>query len=161
MQQIYKQFSLIFFMYNWTDWNLTNPQDFLVGGVLGAAFATIVFVLVLVLIAIYVYFALAWYAIAKKRGHKKPWLAWIPFANIAMWFQLGGFHWAWIFLIVIPFVGWIAVGVLFIISNWRVFEKLRYSGWLALSPLLGLIWGGLGTLAYGIVIGIVAWRKKR
>jgi len=148
-------------MANWTDWNLTSPQDFLVGGALGATLAAIIFVLVLVLLAIYLYFAFAWYTIAKKRGHKKPWLAWIPFANIAMWLQLGGFHWAWVFLLIIPIAGWIAVGVLFIISNWRVFEKLKYPGWLALSPLLGVIWNGLGTLSYGIVVGIVAWKKKR
>lgn len=147
--------------WNWTDWNITSPQDFLVGGALGAAFATVVFVLVLILIAIYVYFAWAWYTIAKKRGHRKPWLAWIPVANIALWLQLGGFHWAWVFLLLIPIAGWIAVGILFIISNWRVFEKLKYPGWLALAPLLGLIWNGLGTLAYGIFVGIIAWRKKK
>jgi len=141
---------------NWTDY-----QDAIVGGALGAALATLIFLMVLLLLALYVYFALAWYRIAKKRKHKKPWLAWIPIANIAMWLQMGGFHWAWIFLIIIPFAGWVAVGALFIISNWRVFEKLKYPGWLALAPLLGLIGGGLGTLAYGIVIGIVAWRKKR
>jgi len=148
-------------MYNLINWNLTKPEDFIIGGALGAVLATVFFILILILIAIYVYFALAWYTIAKKRGHKHPWLAWIPFANVAMWLQLGGFHWAWVFLLVIPIVGWIAVGVLFIISNWIVFEKLKYPGWLALSPLLGLIWGGLGTLAYGIVIGIVAWEKNK
>ncbi len=28
------------------------------------------------------------------------------------------------------------------------------------NTLLGIFGGGLGTLAYGIVIGIVAWKKK-
>ena len=142
------------------NWNWTSPQDALLGGAIGAALATLLIVLLIVLVALYVYFALAWYTIAKKMKHKKPWLAWIPFANIAMWLQLGGFHWAWIFLVLIPFLGWAAVGVLFIMASWKVFEKLKYPGWLALSPLLGLLGGGLGTLAYGIVIGIIAWKKK-
>ena len=146
-------------MYNWTG-NLTDYQTALLGGTLGALLATLLIVMLILLIAIYVYFALAWYTIAKRRGYKKPWIAWVPVANIAMWLQLGGFHWAWIFLLLIPIAGWAAVGVMFIISNWRVFEKLRYPGWLALSPLLGFIMGGLGTLAYGIVIGFVAWKKR-
>jgi hypothetical protein len=140
---------------------MANYRDALVGGSIGAALAAILIILLIVLVALYVYFALAWYTIAKKMKYRRPWLAWIPFANIAMWLQLGGFHWAWVFLMIIPVIGWIAIGVLFIISSWRVFEKLRYPGWLALSPLLGLLGGGLGTLAYGVVIGIVAWRKKR
>ncbi len=147
--------------WNWSAWNNTRFQDAIVGGAIGAALATLLIVLVIVLIAIYIYFALAWYTIAKKRGHKHPWLAWIPFANIAMWLQMGGFHWAWIFLMLIPIAGWIAVFVLFIISSWRVFEKLRYPGWLALSPLLGVGISGLGTLVYGIIIGVIAWGKKR
>ena len=146
--------------------NLSNlnasefPQLFL-GGVVGAALATFIIVAFLVFVAVYIYFALSWYAIAKKRKHSKPWLAWIPVANIAMWLQMGGFHWAWIFLILIPIAGWIAVGVLFIVASWKVFEKLKYPGWLSLSPLLSIIAGGLGTIAYGIVIGFVAWNKKR
>ena len=143
----------------WDVWsNLTEFNQGLLGGV---ALAIVIFVMLLIFIALYLYFSLAWYSIAKKMKHRKPWLAWIPIANIAMWLQLGGFHWAWIFAILVPIVGFIAVGVLFIISNWRVFEKLKYPGWLALAPLLGFIGGGLGTIAYGIVIGIVAWRKKR
>jgi len=148
-------------MYNYMgNWNWTNYQDALIGGAIGAALATLLFVLLLVLIALYIYFALASYNIAKKMKHRKPWLAWIPFANIAMWLQLGGFHWAWIFLLLVPIAGIVAVGFLFIMANWRVFEKLKYPGWLALSPLLCLVWGGFGTLVYGIVIGIVAWKKK-
>jgi len=145
---------------NYLNLNSSDYGNAFFGGAFWAAIAAIIILALLILIAVYVYFALAWYKIAKRRGHKHPWLAWIPFANIAMWLQLGGFHWAWVFLLVIPVAGWIAVGVLFIVSNWRVFEKLKYPGWLALSPLLGVIFGGLGTVAYGIVIGFVAWKKK-
>jgi hypothetical protein len=148
-------------MFNeWSAGNFTNYQNALVGGALGAFLATLLIVMLVILIAIYVYFSLAWYSIAKKRGYKKPWIACIPIANIAMWLQMGGFHWAWIFLLLIPLFGWVALGVLFIISSWRVFEKLKYPGWWALSPLLGFVIGGLGTLAYGIVIGIIAWKKR-
>jgi len=152
-------------MYNFTNMDWENFKEAFIGGAiggaLGALLATIIILLIITLIVLYVYFALAWYAIAKKRGYKKPWLAWIPFANIAMWLQMGGFHWAWIFLMIIPIAGWIAVGVLFIISSWRVFEKLNYPGWWSLALLLDILGFGLGTLAYGIVIGIIAWKKKR
>ena len=152
-------------MYNYlselANWNLTDYQNEVLAGVVGAALATFIIIAIIVFIAIYVYFAAAWYTIAKRMKHKKPWLAWIPFANIALWLQLGGFHWAWVFLVLIPIAGWIALGVLFIISNWKVFEKLKYPGWLSLSPLLGIIAGGLGTIAYGVVIGFVAWKRKR
>jgi|TARA_Y100000310_G_scaffold256634_1_gene264470 hypothetical protein len=34
----------------------------------------------------------------------------IPFANSAMRLQLGKkFHWAWVFLYLIPIIGWIAI----------------------------------------------------
>jgi len=120
------------------------------------------FILFLFLIAVYIYFALAWKKIAEKRKYKRPWLAWIPFANISMWLQMGGFHWAWVFLMLIPVLGWVAIGVLMIISHWRVFEALKYSGWLSLSLILDLIPGitGIGIIAYGIIIGIIAWKKR-
>ena len=151
-------------MYDFTNFDYMNMSGFqqaVLGGALGTLLAAFLFLAIIILLAVYFYFAFAWYTIAKKRGYKKAWLAWIPFANIAMWLQLGGFHWAWVFLMIIPIAGWIAVGVLFIISNWRVFEKLNYPGWLSLSPLLGTVAGGLGTIAYGIVIGFVAWKKRR
>ena len=142
-------------VYNYTD-AINNWQDVFTGGIIGGLLVLGLWLM----IVIYVYFALAFYTIAKKSKHKKPWLAWIPFANISLWLQMGGFHWAWVFLLLIPIAGWIAVGVLFIISNWRVFEKLKYPGWLGLSPLLNFFLGGIGTLIYGVVIGIIAWKKK-
>jgi len=110
----------------------------------------------LISLVFYIYFALAWSTIAKKLKYKRPWLAWIPFANISMMFQLGGFHWAWIFLVLIPVLGWITLLVLMIISNWRVFEKRKYPGWFSLS----LIIPQLGGILYLIVIGFVAWNDR-
>jgi len=151
-------------MYNITSINFENFKEAFIGGAiggaLGALLATMIILLIVLLISLYVYFALAWYAIAKKRKHKKPWLAWVPIANIAMWLQMGGFHWAWIFLIFIPIAGWIALVILFIISSWRVFKKLKYPGWWSLAILLDGLGFGLGTLLYGIAIGIIAWKKR-
>ena len=135
------------------------------GGQLAALIALGVFAVILALIAlavIYVYTSWAWMTIARKLKHKHPWLAWIPIANGAMVLQLGGFHWAWIFLILIPFLGWIALAVLGIISCCRIFEKRKYPGWLALIPILGFVpWlGGLASLAFLIILGFVAWKDQ-
>ena len=127
------------------------------GGIIGGLLAVGIFFLVLVSFGVYIYTAFAWMTIAKKVKHKKPWLAWIPFANISMWLQMGGFHWALIFLILIPVLGWIALLVLMIISHWRVFEKLKYPGWLSLSMIIPKV----GGILYLIAIGFVAWAKKK
>jgi len=110
-------------------------------------------------VALYIYFALALQSIAKKLKYKNPWFAWIPCLNIAMTLQLGGFHWAWVFLVLgcwIPVVGAIiclALLVLMIISFWKIFEKLKYPGALSLLLLL--------PLARVIMIGIAAWSKRK
>jgi len=132
-------------------------------GPYAAFFGALLVLGIIICIAMYVYFALAWSTIAKKLGHKKPWLAWIPFANMALVLQLGGFHWAWIFLILIPVLGWIALAVLFIISTWRVYEKRKYPGWLSLITLGGWIpaIGGLFSLASLIILGLVAWQDRK
>ncbi len=110
-----------------------------------------------IILAFYVYFALAWSTIAKKLKYKRSWLAWIPFANLAMILQLGGFHWALIFLLLIPIVGWIAILVLLIIASWRIFEKRKYPGWFSLSMVIPQV----GGILYLIAIGFVAWKDKR
>jgi hypothetical protein len=129
------------------------------GGAFGVLVALGILVLILVLAAVYVYFALAWQTTAKKLKYKRPWLAWIPFANLAMILSIGGFHWAWIFLLVIPFLGWLAVYVLLIIATWKILEKRNYPGWLSLSMIVPKI----GGILYLILIGFTAWadRKKR
>lgn len=129
---------------------------------LGALLAMGIMALTMMMLAVYVYSALAWSTIAKKLRYDKPWLAWIPIANVALVLQLGGFHWAWTFLIVIPIVGWIAIAILAIIATWRIFEKRKYPGWLSLIPLGGFIpiVGWIATVAFLIILGMVAWGKK-
>jgi hypothetical protein len=115
-----------------------------------------ILILLLIFLAFYIYFAMAWMTIAKKLKYKKAWLAWIPFANISMILRLGGFHWAWVFLILIPYLGWLALTVLCIIATWRIFEKRNYPGWFSLSMIIPQV----GFILYLIAIGFVAWKDK-
>ena len=126
------------------------------GALIGLGFA----ILFLIFVAFYIYTSFVWMDIAKKLKYKNSWLAWIPFARWAMILQLGNFHWALIFLALIPILGWIALGVLLIIATWRVFEKRKYPGFLALLPVLGFLpaVGGLASLAFLILLGFVAWK---
>lgn len=140
-------------------WNGTwNGQvsDFFVGGVVAGLVAIGIMLAVLVFAAVYIYFAYAWMTIARKLKYKNSWLAWVPFANLAMILQLGGFHWAWIFLLLIPFLGWIAVLVLLVIATWRIFEKRKYPGWFSLSMVIPKA----GLILYLVALGFVAWGKK-
>ncbi len=131
------------------------------GGLTGAALAFLGALALVFWVAVYVYHAWAWMRIGKNMKYKYPWLAWIPFAGSAMRLQLGGFHWAWIFLLLIPVFGWLAVIVLLTISIWRVFENQKYPGWLALAfPLMFVPKIDVAGIIYLIVIGLVAWRKK-
>ena len=141
-------------------WNGTlNGQmsDFLVGGAIAGLIAIGVLIAFLIFAAVYIYFAYAWMTIAKKLKYKNSWLAWIPFANLSMILELGGFHWAWIFLILVPFLGWIALFVLLVIATWRIFEKRKYPGWFSLSMVIPKA----GMILYLVAIGFVAWGKKK
>ena len=113
--------------------------------------------MVLYVVTFYVIHSLTWMTIARKLKHKYSWLAWIPIANLAMIFQLGGFHWALIFLILIPFFGWIALLVLGIIATWRIFEKRKYPGWFSLSVIIPKV----GGILYLIALGFVAWKERK
>jgi len=111
----------------------------------------------IIMLAVYIYSAMAWMTIARKLKYKYPWLAWIPIANIAMVLQLGGFHWAWTFLIVIPIIGWLALLVLCIIATWKIFVKRNYPGWFSLAMIIPQV----GGILYLIAIGFVAWKDKK
>ena len=142
---------------------LSNPEvigsfaNGFYGGLFGAIVALSILAAIIIFAAVYAYLALAWQAIATKFKYKNSWLAWIPFANLAMILQLGGFHWAWIFLLLIPVLGWIAVFVLLVIATWHIFEARRYPGWYSLSMVIPKV----GAILYLIAIGFVAWKDKK
>ena len=129
-----------------------NWSDFFVGGMASLGLA----LMIILLIGGYVYFSYAWMVIARKLEYKNTWFAWIPIANEAMILQLGEFNWLWIFLILIPILGWIALSVLSIIATWRIFEKRKYPGWFSLSMIIPRI----GGILYLIAIGLAAWKDK-
>lgn len=129
-----------------------------IGGMVGGALIALgIFVVLLLLAGVYVYTSLAWYSIAKKLKYKKTWLAWIPIVRTVIALELGGFHWALIFLIFVPVLGWIALFVLFIISFWKICAKANYPGWFS----LGILIPEIGGLLYFIALGIVAWSSKK
>jgi len=138
--------------------NFTGEQisGFIAGGVIGSLIGIGILFAILFFIGLYVYHSLAWMTIARKLKYKYPWLAWIPFANIAMILQMGSFHWALIFLILIPFLGWLAILILSIISMWKIFERRKYPGWFSLSVIIPQV----GEILYLIAIGFVAWKNK-
>lgn len=127
------------------------------GGALGSLLVIGIAVMLLLVLAFYVYTSMAWQKIAKKLKYKKSWLAWIPIVRWSMILQLGSFHWAWVFLVFIPILGWIALFVLLIISKWRIFEKRKYPGFFSLAIIFPQI-GGLLNL---IVLGFVAWKDRK
>lgn len=131
--------------------------DAFFGGLIGGLIVLGITIAILLLIGIYIYSSLAWQTTAKKLKYKRAWLAWIPIANLAMMLQLGGFHWAWVFLILIPILGWIALFILIIIATWIIFEKRKYPGWFSLSMIIPKV----GGILYLIAIGVVAWGKKK
>lgn len=137
---------------HWSDFG-TSPLGSIYGFGLWAILG--VFMLMIFLV-FYIYFAMAWMTIARKLKYKREWLAWIPIANISMILQLGGFHWGWVFLILIPVVGWIALLVLIVIATWRIFEKRKYPGWFSLSMILPQV----GPVLYLIAIGFAAWGDR-
>lgn len=127
-----------------------------IGGMVGTLLVLGIFATIAFLLAGYIYFALAWMTIGNKLKYKRSWLAWIPLANVAMMLQLGGFHWAWVFLVLIPVFGWIALFVLAVIATWRIFEKRHYPGWYSLSMVIPKV----GIILYLVAIGFVAWKDR-
>lgn len=113
-------------------------------------------------LAIYVYSSLATMAMAKKLNNPKPWLAWIPIANIVLDWQLSGAaqwtlicYFAAIVFSAIPILGVIlSLGgtAIIIYWYWTICEKLGKPGWWSIFSLI--FWP-----AWLVMMGILAWGK--
>lgn len=106
--------------------------------------------------AFYVYGALALMTIAKKTDTERPWLAWIPFANIYLVTQIALKEWWWTLVAIgvmfIPFVGGLAMMGLMAWFFWSIAERRGYPNWvgiLMIVPLVNLV-----------VLGLLAWHDQ-
>ena len=131
-------------------------EQFFAGAGLAGAFAALGAFAFAVGIALYVYYAWAWMTIAKKLNYDKPWLAWIPIANLFLIPILAKKEWLWGFIFILP----IANIVFYIMWTWKIFEMRKYPGWLSLVILLSFIpmLSAIAGIANLVIIGLVAWR---
>ncbi len=143
--------------------NIPQNMDALgAAGILGSLFAMFAgaFIAALVvMIGLYVYYALVFQTIAKKLKFDKPWLAWIPIANLFLIPILAKKHWAWGFIFLVPIVN----AVFYFIWMWKIFELRKYPGWLCLTPLLTIIplIGVVFSIGYLVLLGLVAWKDLK
>ena len=160
--------------------NLTQTQIAAMAGILGIAIGLLIAFFIVIGLALYIYQSLAWYSIAKKLKHKRPWLAWIPVANFFLLPVLAkkDVRWGWIILlpfvlmpfILIPivgpmiyFLGIIFVIIMAIVWTWDIFERRKFPGWLSLMPAFMFIpiVNFFAIIAHLIIIGLVAWKNRK
>jgi len=107
----------------------------------------------IVLISLYVYVGFAVRAIARKTGTLRPWLAFVPIANVYLMAKiadLSGWYTTSLLLALIPFIGPVITTATFVYIWWKIAEKLRKPGWwgvLILLPIVNLII--MGRMAWG------------
>ena len=76
-------------------------ESLALGGMIGLVIAILVIISIF-LTGLYIYSSIAWQRIGLNQKYKCHWMAWIPFARTAMRLEMGGFHWALIFLMLVP-----------------------------------------------------------
>jgi len=117
--------------------------------------AYLVIILVVGLVT-YVYMAWATMVIAKKTNTDKPWLAWIPFANVYLMTQIAKVPW-WTFLVIfltwIPFVGPLAALAAYVWWWWKISEARNRPGWWSILLMIPVV--------SFVFMGILAWSDKK
>ncbi len=116
----------------------------------------------LLFLGIYVYSSLALMAVAKKKGDKQPWLAWVPVGNLYLMSRIAKMHWWPLLLLVLIWLpgfntlALLTLGVFYYIWTWKICEAGKKPGWwslLTLIPIFGGIW-------YFVMWGVLAWSEK-
>ncbi len=69
--------------------------------------------------AVYVFEVICLWKVFEKAG-KPGWASLIPVYNMWIFFEMAGFSGALSLLVLVPVFGWIAVGILMIVSDFRI-----------------------------------------
>jgi|GEM_PF-809405 len=117
-------------------------------------------IIILFFFLLYIYSALTLMFMAKKLESKNSWMAWIPFANIYLMWEISEtpqwtmiVYFIGIFCGFLPFIGGlisIGISALAIFWYWRICERLGKPGWWSIFSLVFFP-------AWLIMIGILAW----
>jgi hypothetical protein len=103
-------------------------------------------IILLVALVCYVVNALFTAAVYKK-ANIAPWKAWVPIYSSIKMLQLGGFSGWYLLLVLIPYLGAIAVLVIEYIAIYNIGKKFGKDGaWLVLYIFLPIVW--LGIIGY-------------
>jgi hypothetical protein len=128
---------------------LTDEQAATVATGLLATLLVVLPILTVVGIGSYIYFSLAFMTIAKKLNHEKPWLAWVPLANMYLYVKLAGLSGWSALLFFIPAVNFVFI----IIVMMKIAEKRGFESWLGLLiivPMLNIL-----------IPGYLAWAEPK
>jgi hypothetical protein len=127
-------------------------------------------VLLIIILVLYTFIALAFSTISRKLNYNKPWLAWIPIANLFLIPILADYKWWWGFIyllsfifvsflmsthlmiVILFFIFFIFITVMNIIWYVKIFKKRNY------SPLLILLF--LVPIVDIVLLCLLAWKDK-
>ena len=108
---------------------------------------------VILFLALYIYLGFAVMAIAKKTNTPKPWLAFVPVANVYLMAKaadLSGWYTTSLLLALIPFIGYFITVATLAYIWWKIAVRIGRPGWwgiLMIIPVLNLV-----------LVGIMAWK---
>jgi len=126
--------------------------------------------LLIIILVLYIFIALFFSTIARKLNYNKPWLAWIPIANIFLIPILADYKWWWGFIYILSFmfisflmsthlmivifffIFFIFITIMNIIWYVKIFKKRNYSPWLILLFLVPIV--------NIVMFCLLAWKDK-
>lgn len=123
-------------------------------------FGGVLLIALVVGLAIYIYVSFALMTLAKKMKMERPWLAFIPVANLYLMSKMAKMHWWPVLLVVGTLFSAVsdffafALTVFAVIWMWKIFQEFKKPGWWAILmpiPFLSII--------YWVLLGITAWGK--
>ena len=123
-------------------------------------FGAISLIALVIGIAVYLYVSFALMTLAKKMKMERPWLAFIPFANLYLMSKMAKMHWWPVLLTIGTLFSEISEFFVFgltvfaVIWMWKIFEEFKKPGWWAILmpiPFLSII--------YWVLLGMTAWGK--